>query len=61
MIAGIEVKLNKARGVSQVINFERVGNKLKLKFANPNETKSHRDSKKTYDNEIAEKKTKVNF
>ena len=54
VIAGIEVKLNKARGVSQVINFEKVGGKLKLIFANTNETKSHRDNKKTYDNEIAE-------
>jgi hypothetical protein len=54
IIAGIEIKLNKARGVSQTINLAMENGKLKLTFANPNETKSHRDNNKTYDNEIAE-------
>ena len=31
-----------------------VNGKLQLVFANTNETKSHRDNNKTYDNEIAE-------
>ena len=45
---GIEIKLNKARAISQTINFV----KGKAVFTNKNKTVSHRDESTTYDDEI---------
>ena len=59
LVVGIEVKLNKARGVSQIVNFTNKGKKLN--FANKNKTEQ--DGNNIDDligNEILEKLSEIN-